>query len=250
MRRRQLLARSGLAAAGIAFAPNRAFAADTVNVGMLRLPTGLFIGMDQGYFADEGIDVKPVFFRSGAELVPALSTGQIDVATTSPGAALFNAMALGVNATIVADYWATGKDVPSTDSAFIMVRKDLAPFGTFKPKDAKGLTVAITAHGQMTELFANAYLRRVNLTVEDVNIVDMPLPDMVAALKNHAIDIAAAIDPYATMLTDQGIAVKVANLSTLMPGYVQAVMMYGARLGRTDRALGLRVLRAFSKANL
>jgi hypothetical protein len=35
-----------------------------------------------------------------------------------------------------------------------------------------------------------------------------------------------------------------------MPGYVQAVMMYGARLGRTDRALGLRFLRAFSKANL
>jgi NitT/TauT family transport system substrate-binding protein len=72
---------------------------------------------------------------------------------------------------------------------------------------------------------------------------------MSAALTNHAIDIASTIDPYATMLAQQGTAVKVINLSALMPGYVQAVMMYGGRIGKTDRPLGLRFLRAFSKAN-
>jgi NitT/TauT family transport system substrate-binding protein len=227
-----------------------ACAADEVKVGMLRLPTALFVGIDQGYFAAEGIDVKPVFFRSGAELVPSLSTGQIDVATTSPGAALFNAMALGVNATIVADYWTSGKDVPSGDSAYIMVRKDLAPYGVFKPKDARNLTVAVTAHGQMTELFADAYLASAGVSTNDVNVVDMPLPDMSAALVNHAIDLASTIDPYATMLAAEGTAVKAISLSALMPGYVQAVMMYGQRIGKTDRALGVRFLRAFSKANM
>jgi NitT/TauT family transport system substrate-binding protein len=238
------------AVAALALMPRAVSAADEVKVGMLRLPTALFIGIDQGYFAAEGLDVKPVFFRSGAELVPALSTGQIDVATTSPGAALFNAMALGVNATIVADYWASGKDVPSGDSAYIMVRKDLAPYGTFKPKDAKGLTVAVTAHGQMTELFADAYLASVGVSPTNVNMVDMPLPDMNAALQNHAVDIASTIDPYATMLVNQGAAVKVINISALMPGYVQAVMMYGQRMGKTERPLGERFLRAFSKANM
>jgi NitT/TauT family transport system substrate-binding protein len=239
-----------LALALFASAMRGAMAADEVKVGMLRLPTALFIGIDQGYFAAEGLDVKPVFFKSGAELVPALSTGQIDVGTTSPGAALFNAMALGVNATIVADYWASGKDVPSGDSAYIMVRKDLAPYGVFKPKDAKGLTVAVTARGQMTELFADAYLASVGIQPSNVNMVDMPLPDMNAALVNHAIDVASTIDPYATMLVAQGAAAKVVNLSALMPGYVQAVMMYGQRMGKTDRPLGVRFLRAFSKANM
>ncbi|HEY5349166.1 MAG TPA: ABC transporter substrate-binding protein [Candidatus Lustribacter sp.] len=238
-----------VALACVALAPRPVSAADAIKVGMLRLPTALFIGIDQGYFAAEGIDVKPVFFRSGAELVPALSTGQIDVATTSPGAALFNAMALGVNATIVADYWTSNKDVPSGDSAYIMVRKDLAPYGTFKPRDAKNLTMAVTARGQMTELFADAYLASAGVSRNDVNIVDMPLPDMNAALQNHAIDLASTIDPYATMLVSQGAAVKAMNLSTLMPGYVQAVMMYGQRVGKTDRPLGERFLRAFAKAN-
>ena len=216
---------------------------------MLRLPTALFVGIDQGYFSAENIDVKPVFFKSGAELVPALSTAQIDVATTSTDAELFNAMALGINATIVADYWVSGKDVPSGDSAFIMVRKDLAPYGTFKPQDAKGLTVAVTAYGQMTELFAEAYLASVKVAASNVNLVDMPLLDMSLALHNHAIDIASTLEPYATMLAEQGTAVKVANISALMPGYVQAVIMYGQRLVKTDRSLGLRFLRAFSKSN-
>jgi NitT/TauT family transport system substrate-binding protein len=239
-----------LIAGSFAFAAPAARAADDVNVGMLRLPTALFIGIDQGYFAAEGLNVKPVFFRSGAELVPALSTGQIDVATTSPGAALFNALAIGVNATIVADYWASGKDDPAGDSAYIMVRKDLAPGGTFDPKTAKGLKLAVTAHGQMTELFADAYLASIGLKPSDVAISDLPLPDMNAALANKAIDLASTIDPYATMLTLQGTGVKVINMGAIMPNYVQAVMMYGQRLGKTDRSIGLRFMRAFAKSNL
>jgi ABC-type nitrate/sulfonate/bicarbonate transport system substrate-binding protein len=107
----------------------------------------------------------------------------------------------------------------------------------------------VTAHGQMTELFADAYLASAGVSPNDVKIVDMPLPNMNAALENHAIDLASTIDPYATMLVSQGAAVKAMNLSTLMPGYVQAVMMYGQRVGKTDRSLGMRFLRAFAKAN-
>jgi len=42
----------------------------------------------------------------------------------------------------------------------------------------------------MTELFATAYLASVGIDSSNVNVVDMPLPDMNAALVNHAIDIA------------------------------------------------------------
>jgi ABC-type nitrate/sulfonate/bicarbonate transport system substrate-binding protein len=131
-----------------------------------------------------------------------------------------------------------------------MVRKDLAPGGTFDPKTAKGLKLAVTAHGQMTELFADAYLASIGLKPSDVAISDLPLPDMNAALANKAIDLASTIDPYATMLTLQGTGVKVINMGAIMPNYVQAVMMYGQRLGKTDRSIGLRFMRAFAKSNL
>lgn len=242
---------SALLGAACVAAARPARAADSVSVGMLRLPTQLFVGIEKGFFASENIDVKPVFFRSGAELVPALSTGQIDIASTSPGAALFNAIERGVNAKIVADYWTSGKDHPSGDSAYITVRKDLVADGKFKTaRDAKGMTLAITAHGQMTELFATAYLQSVGLNLSDLRVVDLPLPDMVAALANKAVDLATTIDPYATLAAQRGVGDKMVPLSAVLPGYVQAVMMYGDRPAKHDRALGMRFMRAFSKANL
>ena len=226
-----------------------ASAADEVKVGMLRLPTALFVGIEKGYFAEENIEVKPTFFRSGAELIPSLSTNQIDVASTSPGAALFNAMSSGVNAKIVADYWTIGKE-KSGDSAYMVVRKDLVTDGKFKTaKDSKGLTIAITARGQMTELYMDAFLAGAGLTESDVKVVQLPLPDMVAALQNKAVDMISAIDPYPTLAVDSGVGVKVSSLSTVMPGLVQAVLMYSDRMLKTDRNLGLRFMRAFTKSN-
>ena len=97
-------------------------AADKLKFGMLRVPNVLFVGIEKGFFTAEGLEVAPVFFRSGAELVPSLSTGQIDIAATSPGAALYNAIAQGVNAVIVADYSVLDPGQPSGDANAIVVR--------------------------------------------------------------------------------------------------------------------------------
>ncbi len=69
---------AAFAACVLAVTPS--LAADKVKFGMLRVPQALLVGIDKGYFKNEGIEVEPVLFRSGAELVPSLSTGQMDIA--------------------------------------------------------------------------------------------------------------------------------------------------------------------------
>jgi NitT/TauT family transport system substrate-binding protein len=226
-----------------------AAANDAVSVGMVRLPTSIFIAIDQGYFAAEGLDVTPVFSQNGAELVPELSTGKIDVALASPGASLFNALTLGVDAKIVADCWVAPRSGEANDYAFIDARKDLAPNGRFSARDAKGLNVGITAHGQMTELFASMYLQSAGLSLADVHLVELPFPAMEIAMRNHAIDLAATLEPYATLAAADGSSVKVAGLTSIMPGYVQAVLMYGDRLTTAHRDIGVRFMRAIERAN-
>lgn len=229
--------------------PLPAAANDSVSVGMVRLPTVIFIALDQGYFAAEGLDVTPVFSQNGGELVPALSTGKIDVALASPGAALFNALALGVDAKIVADCWVAPR-AAGNDYAFIDVRKDLAASGRYNsPRDAKGLNVGITAHGQMTELFASMYLQRAGLSLADVHLVELPFPAMEVAMRNHAIDIATTLEPYATLGAESGSTVKATPLTSLMPGFVQAVLMYGDRIGTRQRGIGVRFMRAVERGN-
>jgi NitT/TauT family transport system substrate-binding protein len=224
-------------------------AADDVSIGMVRLPTAIFIAIDRGFFAAEGLNVTPEYSQNGAEIVPELATGKIDIGFASPGASLFNALAIGVDAKIVADPWVAPRTPGTNDYAFIDVRKDLDAGGAFKPADARGLTFAITAHGQMTELFAAAYLRSGGLSLADVHVVELPFPAMEAAMQNHAIDLAAAIEPYPTLGVRSGASVKAAGITTLMPGYVQAVLMYGSRLTKSRRDIGVRFMRAYERAN-
>jgi NitT/TauT family transport system substrate-binding protein len=249
MKRRRFLARSLTATACVAFAARPAAAADELKIGMPRVPSALLVGIDQAYFEAEGIAAAPVFFATDAELVSAVSAGEVDAGWIAPGAPLFNAVGPGVDVTIVADAWVAAKGNPTGDAMFVMVRKDLAPQGVFKNLDAKGLTIAITAHGEPAELFMNAYLGSLKVSPGDANVVEMPFGDMSSALFNHAVDAAVTMDPYATMLVTAGTAVKAASLSALLPESVQAVIAYGKRLGKTDRALGTRFMRAFAAAN-
>ncbi len=239
-----------IVAAASAILASPAGAADKVKFGLLRVPQALFVGIDKGYFAEQGIEVEPVFFRSGAELVPSLSTGQIDLAATSPGAALYNALGQGVNAKIVADYFVPGPTQPGGDPNAVTLRQDLIDSGRVKsPADVKGMTMAITARGQITDLFGSMFLEKGGLTEKDVRVVTMPYPDMLAALQGKAIELAVAIDPQITIAEEQGIAKRFVKLSDLMPGINLGVMMYGDRLGNKQRDLGMRFMAAYHKAN-
>jgi NitT/TauT family transport system substrate-binding protein len=243
-----VLTAASIASAALAI-PARA--ADKVKFGLLRVPQALFVGIEKGYFAEKGIEVEPVFFRSGAELVPSLSTGQIDLAATSPGAALYNALGAGVKAKIVADYYVPGPDQPGGDPNAVTVRQDLLDSGKVKgPADVKGMTMAITARGQITDLFGAMFLHKGGLTEKDVRVVTMPYPDMLAALQGKAIEVAVAIDPQITIAEEQGIAKRFVKLSDLLPGINLGVVMYGERLAEKERDLGMRFMAAYHKANM
>src|SRR5665647_3808824 len=61
-----------------------------LKVGILRIASPLFVGVEKKFFESEGTPIEIVFFRSGSELVPSLARGQIDIAGTAAGAALYN----------------------------------------------------------------------------------------------------------------------------------------------------------------
>jgi len=246
----RLLSLAALVGIGTALFATSSLAADKLKLGQLRAANASFVAAEKGFYAAEGIDVEFVFFRSGAELVPALSTGQIDIAMTSPGAALYNAMAQGVNATIVASYSVADPNRAGGDPNAIAIRQDLIDSGKVKSaKDLKGLTFAITARGQFTNLFADEYLKSGGLTEQDVRMVNMSYPDMLAAFQGKSIDAGSVLDPYGAVAEKEKFATSVVKLSELMPGFTLGVVMYGERLSKKERDLGMRFMRALQKGN-
>ena len=224
-----------------------AFAADSVKFGMLRVPNALFVGMDKGYFAKEGITVEPTYFRSGAEVASQLAAGHIDIGATTAGATLYNAMVRGVPAKIVADYIVFVQK-PSPNA--VVVRKALIDSGEVKSlADLKGRTIAITARGQFTHLLAGRAMESVGLSDKEVKLVTMNYPDMVAAFEGGSIDAATFVDPFTTVAKDRGLAVPLVDAADLLPDMNLAVLMYGERMLKTDRDLGQRFMNAFHRAN-
>src|SRR3954470_8195475 len=54
---------------------------------------GLYLALERGYFAAEGLDVELVPFRASADMIPLMGNGQLDVGSGAAIPSIFNAIA-------------------------------------------------------------------------------------------------------------------------------------------------------------
>jgi NitT/TauT family transport system substrate-binding protein len=208
MRKQAFFLALSLVVAAILFSLPSVKAAELVKLhyvpGLYGAP--LFIAADKGFFDQAGIkvDMKPT--TAVTEVVPFLSTGQIDVAAGGYGAGIFSAINDGINIRIVAPMAITPKDrVPSG----LMVRKNS---GIKSVEELKGKKVAcagglVGGSGfQLIEI-----LEGHGLSGNDVIINNLRFPDQVVALSQGAVDAAMASEPYVTKMKQE-------NIATLLEG--------------------------------
>src|SRR5438045_3858156 len=75
-----------------------------VRIGVLGIlaEVGLYVAVEQGFFAREGLSVEFRKDMTGADGFPALATGQIDAMGGAFGPELINAVGRGINTRVVA----------------------------------------------------------------------------------------------------------------------------------------------------
>src|SRR5438067_1012334 len=80
-----------------------------------------------------------------------------------------------------------------------VVRKDLYDSGELRaPADLRGRRVAMNTRGASPEYLLTKVLDGAGLTLDDVDLVTIPFPDMPAALANGSVDAAIPAEPAAT----------------------------------------------------
>lgn len=203
------------------------------------------IASQRGYFAAEGLDVQLVNFSSGAEIVAPLGTGQIDAGSSiTLSAGLINAINRGLAVKVVAD---NGSLRPHRNIANIMVRKDLqaATSPVDLAKLARPIRAAATAEGLLPHAIILLQAEQAGLSITDVNMAFMGLPDMNAALKSGALDIAASGEPLITIAEQQGIATRWKEMAQLYPNMPYSNVLFGPNLLEKDRDTGERLVRGY-----
>ena len=196
---------------------------------------GIFVGLDKGFFKEEGLDLDLVTLRGADELVPALARDQLQVVGVGTGVQLFNAYESGVDLKIVAD---KGRVTANQRWLALVLRSDLA--GRVKDyKDLKGLTIAGGGKGTSLENQLFTALERGGLAPKDINVIELAFPDMIAGMANKALDGAMMLEPFITVATRTGIGVRWKGVEEMIDFPAQnAVVAYSAAFAntRTDAA--------------
>lgn len=160
----------------------------------------LFYAKEKGLFKEAGLDVTVKTIQGGANSVPALLSGDFDVAVTNWTSYV---QALGqkipVRAVLPAAEGAPGV-------AGIVA---LPASGIAKPADLIGKTIAINNLKSVAELSARVSLKENGVDPAQVKFVAMPLPDMPAALAKKSVDAAWVVEPFLTATTSKGAKVVV-----------------------------------------
>jgi NitT/TauT family transport system substrate-binding protein len=159
----------------------------------------LYLGVEQGIFADHGLQVEPFLAQGGAAIVPAVVTGQAQFGFSNI-TSLLQAEARGVPLALVAPGpGATGD--PAADFAAVIVTAD-SPVQD--AADLAGRTVAINSINNISDTVVRETVRQAGGDPKTIKFVELPFPNMVAAVADGSVDAAFTVEPFATVGKSQG----------------------------------------------
>lgn len=164
----------------------------------------LMLAQDKGYFEQQGLDVQFENLPGGSDMVVLTANGDFDIGVGGAGPAYFNAVERGLDLKIIAPLHFE-REPQATP---LMVSKERFDSGELTSvEDLEGLNVSVNARGA-TEYWLDTALRTGGLTIEDIDLQQLPFPDVPAALDSGALDGAMLGEPVATLAEQQGIAVR------------------------------------------
>ena len=191
----------------------------------------IMYGIDQGFFADEGIEVAVTHFNaSSVTQFPNLVKGALNIASGVPAPPLFNQIAEGWDIKAFATTSAARSGWH--DELWVMVRKDLWDSGAVrKLSDVRGRRIDAATPGAPINLLVNQLLLKTGLSRSDV-IYSERLRDqvsMVSALRNQAVDFVAVVEPTASQMVENDIGMRFASNQDVAPNAQTAFLIASAK---------------------
>jgi len=180
----------------------------TLTVGMLPIQDAaqLKVAIDKGYFAAEGLTVSMQMLGGGAEAVPKLQSGNLDLAVGA-WVPFFQAKAGGFPLHIVADAFQTASGTHQ-----IIVAQN-SPIRSVQ--DLAGKKMAVNVKKNLATLLVQGTLQPQGVKLdEDKSFVAVPFPNMQAALQNGSVDSAQCVEPFCTAAQKAIGARMIADLGT------------------------------------
>ena len=172
-----------------------------VTVGTLPIANSaaMYLGMKKGFFKEEKLEIEPQVGEGGAALMPPLLQGDSQFAFVGVIPAI-TAVAKKLPVKIIA----------SSDDAAATEDKDwqtlVVPKGSpiKSVKDLPNKTVAVNALKGLAEVVISPLSSKQGVDYKSVKLLEVPFPEMPAALDAKRVDAALLTEPFLTAVLAQG----------------------------------------------
>jgi NitT/TauT family transport system substrate-binding protein len=167
-----------------------------ITVGILPIAAlaPMYHGIDQGYFADEGLDVTTEIGQGGAALTPSVVSGEHQFAFGNY-ISLMLARENDVPIQVVSNV-ANGSDNPDRGTDGLLVAPDS---GIDSIDDLADKTFAVAGLSGIEEVAIRAMLDEHDVDASGITFTEVPFPDMNAAVDAGRVDVAAQVEPFVTL---------------------------------------------------
>lgn len=194
-----------------------------------------YIALDQGYFADEGLDVNFVTVTQ-TQAVASIATDQLQFAMSLPDVTLFNALARRRRRQD-----RRGHDCQSRTRTHRVVDDLQRPYRR-RPLHIGGDLIggSVGVSNETAQFYVERFLNQVGLSRTDVQFTMLTPPDIVAAFASGAIAAGWLPEPLATTAERQGVARPVATTGELLPGVTTQTLIMAPQLATNQSGVARR----------
>ncbi|MGB9979179.1 ABC transporter substrate-binding protein [Methanobacterium sp.] len=193
--------------------------------------TPWFVGVEKGFFNKSGIKFVDKGEIKWSDQPAAFASGQINVYDGHP-VTLINLLKAGVKFKGVA----VGGAEPTNGQVdeyhmhyLVLANSTLHNASDIKAREASGnkVKVAVGARGDCIDLEFNAWLRKNNLTQNDITYVVLPDPQQEQALKQGQIDVASLHPPfYKKAETDGNVRILATSWDAMGPAAGLSLLVF------------------------
>jgi len=204
------------------------------------------IAQEEGYFAEQNLEVEFVREASSAVLFPALIEGELDVhvALNAPG--FYNSVYRGANIRAVSDRGYLGAD--SCVTTALMVRTELLESGAFDDPEQVREMVVGSSRTNDTGYYLDAALESLGLSLDDLQFEEVPATSTGDALTSGAVQIIRSTEPQITRLLNVGGNSIWYAANQLYPDSQLAFIVFGPSILEGNEEIGQRFMIAYLKA--
>ena len=181
-----------------------ALAAAPIPLKVGYIPVGdclqFYVAEEQGYFAAQGLAVTGAPMKGGAVIAPAVEGGELAIGWSNT-VSIILAQAKGFDFAFLAP-GAEGVAVTNDVHALLVA----ADSKIASVKDLAGKTVAINTLGNINEAAMRALAEQAGIAPDSIRLVEVPFPDMAAALSKGSVQAALVLEPFVTDAVSRGAA--------------------------------------------